>query len=166
MKTSQSKSVRPWYAKTYVLGAGAILLVVLFGCAGVRKGNLLGEPNQKQHISPNREYKELKRQAQRVRKEYPELFDHLARRDAATTELVEAFVRAIPNPEHLPELQIPFMDIVIEIMPPSDDCPVCHPDADDGSLFLLSEDLRARLCHICHTGIYLRGSGIGALGAS
>ncbi len=162
MGSSLSKLVRLWYAKTCVLGAGAIVSVLLFGCAGVRDENLSAEPNQKPQISPNREYKELMRQAQQVRKEYPELFDHLVRRDAATTELVEAFVRAIPNPEHLPELRIPFMDLVIEMMAPRDDCPVCNQD--DAQLWLLSEDLRARLCHLCRTGIYLRGSGVGALG--
>jgi hypothetical protein len=103
----------------------------------------------------------IKAQAARVQKECPELFDYLVCRDEATGELVRGLIRSIPNPGDIPKLKIPFEDLVVELLAPSDDCPVCDEDGD--SLFLLNPEIRARLCDICRHGVYLTKTGIGPL---
>ena len=101
----------------------------------------------------------IKEQAVRVRKEYPELFDYLHKRDQATADLVREVMDSIPNPDDLPTFRIPFIDIVIEMFQPKIICPIC---SDTESLWLTPK-LRAKLCDICKHGIYLRGTGIGSL---
>jgi hypothetical protein len=101
----------------------------------------------------------IKDQAVRVQKECPELFDYLVRRDVATSELVREVLNAIPNPDDLPRIRIPFVDLVVELAQPRDKCSIC----DDEESLWLTPKLRAILCDICRNGIYLRGTGIGSL---
>jgi hypothetical protein len=67
----------------------------------------------------------------------------------------------VSHPEDLPKLKIPFEDLVVELLAPSDDCPAC--DEDDNSLVLLRPEIRAALCDVCRHGVYLRKTGIGSL---
>jgi hypothetical protein len=103
----------------------------------------------------------VEHQARQIKQAYPEIYDYLVRRDEATTELVRQIVRAIPSPGALNEIQIPFIDVVIEIARPADECPICQEE--DDRWYLLSPEWRAKLCDLCRSGIYLRGTGIGSL---
>jgi hypothetical protein len=107
--------------------------------------------------------KVLKAQAGEVGDKYPELFRYLVRRDEATSELLAAYAQAIPDPDDIPDVDIPFIDIFVELSAPRDDCPICDEDEDDDAWFLLSAEMRARLCHFCRHGIYVRRTGIGSL---
>jgi len=105
------------------------------------------------------DFKVIKEHAKRVKKEYPELFDYLVRRDHATAELARTIMDSIPHPDDLPAIRIPFIDAVIELAEPNENCPICK---DEDSLWLTPQ-LRSKLCEICKNGIYLRGTGIGSL---
>jgi hypothetical protein len=104
--------------------------------------------------------KNLREQARCVQEEYPELYDYLVHRDKATGELVREVMRAIPHPDELPVIIFPFLEAVIEIMSPKENCPVCK---NEEMLWLLSRAKRAILCQVCKHGIFLKGTGIGSL---
>ena len=103
--------------------------------------------------------RKIKEQALRVQKEYPDLFDYLLHRDKATSELLREVMNAIPNPDDLPKIRIPFIDFVVELFQPEIKCPIC----DDEDSLWLTPKLRATLCDICKNGVYLRGTGIESL---
>jgi hypothetical protein len=101
----------------------------------------------------------IKEQAKRMKKDCPELFNYLVRRDEANAELTRAIFDSIPRPDDIPTIRIPFIEAVIELLAPQKQCPVC----DDEDSLWLTPKLRARLCEICRNGVYVRGSGVGSL---
>ena len=102
----------------------------------------------------------LKEQARCVQQEYPQLFDYLVRRDEATRELFKEVMHYIPHPDDLPVISLPFIDSMIELMRPQEQCPVCK---DQNAFWLLNRKQRAKLCQVCRHGVYLKRSGIEAL---
>lgn len=101
----------------------------------------------------------IKEQAQRVRKDCPELFDYLVRRDQATADLTRAIMESIPRPDDVPTVQIPFIDVLVTLAAPKHKCPICE---DEDALWLTPK-MRAKLCQACKHGIYLLHTGVGAL---
>ncbi len=104
----------------------------------------------------------LREQAKSMKSQMPELFRYLSQRDEATAEMVQTIAQAIPHPDDLPMIEIPFVNAVIELSKPKEDCPICNPPAA-GQLWVLPEKVRAKLCDYCKNGIYLRGSGVSSL---
>lgn len=104
----------------------------------------------------------LRRQAHSLSQTSPELFHFLTQRDEATFELMQALVRGIPDPDHLPTVRNPFIDVVIEAMAPAHDCQDICGKPPTGFV-LLDERRQAALCDLCRNGLYLRGSSLAAL---
>jgi hypothetical protein len=106
----------------------------------------------------------LREQAMQMQTQMPELFAYLSQRDEATASMVQTIAHSIPHPDDLPQIEIPFIDAVIELSQAKKRCPICDPP-DPDELWVLSPKVRAKLCHYCLNGIYLRGTGVEGLAA-
>jgi hypothetical protein len=104
--------------------------------------------------------KKLREQSRCVQEEHPELFAFLKQRDRAIAQLMYENLQAIPNPDTLPVIHIPFIEAVIEAFLPQHQCRVCD---DEAYLWLLSPQKRQWLCHLCKHGVFLRNTGIASL---
>ena len=57
----------------------------------------------------------LREQAKSMKSQMPELFRYLSQRDEATAEMVQTIAQAIPHPDDLPMIEIPFVNAVIDV---------------------------------------------------
>ncbi|MCA9473274.1 MAG: hypothetical protein MRJ96_14455 [Nitrospirales bacterium] len=99
--------------------------------------------------SKNGSYKELRSQAQKARKAYPELFQYLEERELAIQNSLLALNSKKPNPNAWPIGKIPVLPW-IELMAPQSEgqCQQILQRTD------LSTDFKERLYQICKRGIY------------
>lgn len=106
---------------------------------------------------------QLRAQAQRMKKECPELFDFLSKRDVALHTAVMEMADRIPHPEQLPKITIPH-SLVVELAQPRSEEECKHILEDENSLgFTLPRHIRDRLHWICIHGIYIRSGSISEL---
>jgi hypothetical protein len=75
----------------------------------------------------------LREQAMQMQTQMPELFAYLR----ATASMVQTIAHSIPHPDDLPQIEIPFIDAVIELSQAKKRCPICDPP-DPDELWVLS----------------------------
>lgn len=107
---------------------------------------------------------QLRAQAQRVKKECPELFDFLSKRDVALQGALVEMADQIPHPERLPKITIP-ESLVVELAQPKseEECKHILEEQDNRFGLKLPPGVRNRLYWLCVHGIYIRSGSISEL---
>lgn len=131
-----------------------------FAAASCRGDEGLPKENANKNVSIQR----LRDQARRAKQEFPELFDYLDKRDRGVQQAMFEMADAVPNPDDLPEINIPFKLDIVELLRPSPEEQCRHFLQQQSPLGIeLPAKTRAKLYWYCVNGIYLRTTSLAGL---
>lgn len=106
----------------------------------------------------------LSEQAQRLRETMPELYEFLLEKDRAVENAFRLLAAAIPDPDLVPDISIPFDGLVKELLKPGSEDKCKHWLEDDPDAILpLPLEFRERMYRICRSGVYIRTARLSSI---